>query len=404
VTNSTPIDTADASTFLRSVNAADGTFSEHFLMPITGFENSGQPAIPKGFMDKYDLYLTLDASGTGPTFDTLNVTLWADPKGNDGPVRVDETHDPSFAHGTRGDIALATGTEISANLMQDSTGTRHANFVESLTPTAIGSVLSGGALKAGMLMQESLTSPANVLSAIPQSDGITINLLKGGTAKIDFPSIDTVQYTNNVFSIVQPDGTFQAHRIDPVTGFVLSANPVIPAGFGTTYGLYFDITDTGTIGPGGQTFSSSTFKLMLDPGNQDGAVTATPDGIGFANTGTTGTQDDIVLGTGTMISGVATIDPTTQARSTHFVDSYTPGDFNALSPILSAPATFNFLNNTGASPLVATPGPNGTTIQTINGGEGAVTSVPEIGTGDTILIPNIPSHHLHHGMRFLSAL
>jgi hypothetical protein len=84
VTNFTPIDTADASTFLRSVNAADGTFSEHFLMPITGFENNGQPVIPKGFMDKYDLYLTLDASGTGPTFDTLNVTLWADPKGNDG--------------------------------------------------------------------------------------------------------------------------------------------------------------------------------------------------------------------------------------------------------------------------------------------------------------------------------
>ena len=62
-------------------------------------------------------------------------------------------------------------------------------------------------------------------------------------------------------------------------------------------------------------------------------MTSTPDGISFANTEATGTQDDIVLGTGTMISGVATIDPATQARTTHFVATYTPGDSNALSPI-----------------------------------------------------------------------
>ena len=48
----TSTDAADASTFLRSVNQADGSFSEHFLMPITSFENNGQPVIPKGFGDK----------------------------------------------------------------------------------------------------------------------------------------------------------------------------------------------------------------------------------------------------------------------------------------------------------------------------------------------------------------
>jgi hypothetical protein len=45
----TATDTANASTFLRSVNQTDGSFSERFLMPITGFENNGQPVVPKGF-------------------------------------------------------------------------------------------------------------------------------------------------------------------------------------------------------------------------------------------------------------------------------------------------------------------------------------------------------------------
>ena len=94
MTHFTPIDTAEASTFLRSVNPPDGSFSEHFLMPIAGFQNNGQPVMPKGFMDKFDLYLTLDASGGGGVFNTLNVTLWADPKANDGAVSVDAGHDP----------------------------------------------------------------------------------------------------------------------------------------------------------------------------------------------------------------------------------------------------------------------------------------------------------------------
>src|SRR4051794_16870821 len=172
--SATPIDTADASTFLRSVNQADGSFSEHFLMPITGFENDGQPVMPKGFLNHYDLYLTLDASGKGPAFETLNVALWADPKGNNGPAGVSADSDPSFANGTGGDILLATGSKVSASLTQDSTGTRHANFVEVLMPTELGSKLSAGALQANSLIQERLTSPATALSSEAQTDGSTI--------------------------------------------------------------------------------------------------------------------------------------------------------------------------------------------------------------------------------------
>lgn len=397
----TATDTANASTFLRSVNQADGSFSEHFLMPITGFENNGQPVVPKGFDKSYDLYLTIEATGKGTVFDLLNLTLWADPKANDGTPGVSETSDPSFSNGTRGDFPLAHGTLASATLMQDATGTRHANFVENLTPTLAGTLLSGGSLKPDTLLQEQLTSPASVLTAIPQADGTTVNLLQSGTAKISAPSFNAVQYQNNLFSIVQPDSTFVSHRIDPITGFTLNGKDVVPDGFGTSYGLYFDITDTGNSTPTSLSFTSSTFKLMYDPGNQNGAVTATPNGIAFANTGANGAADDIELGSGTFVSGVAGVDKATGFRTTHFVENFVPTDQAGLSPLVNSPAMFDFLNS-GSAVVVNTPQPDGTIVQTFSGaGGGVATSVPEIGDGTTVLVPNISSEHFHPRMGFL---
>ena len=401
----TPTDTADASTFLRSVNQPDGSFSEHFLMPITGFENDGNAVIPKEFGKAYDLYLTLDATGKGTIFNSLNMTLWADPKANDGTPGVSATSDPSFSNGTNGDIVLATGTMVSAQLAQDAAGTRHADFVEKLTPTLAGTILSGGSLKAGGLLEERLTTPSTVRQSIPQPDGTTINLVIGGTAKIDAPSFDAVQFTNNVYSVVQPDGTFLANRIDPITGFSIDGSPVVPDGFGSTYGVYFDFTDTGVATPTTHSITSSTFKLMYDPGDQDGAVTLTVNGIGFANTGPHGAADDIVLGTGTMVSTGSSFDPTTGILTTRFVDNYipVPGE-NDLSPLVGVPAVFDFVGTTLPGLLVNTPGPNGTLIQTINGANGstgAAKSVPDIGASDTLLFPDIAFGLFEHELGFI---
>jgi len=398
----TPTDTADASSFLRSVNQPDGTFSEHFLMPITGFEDGGNQAIPKEFGKAYDLYLTLDATGKGSVFNSLNVTLWADPKANDGTPGVSATSDPSFSNGTSGDIVLATGTMVSAQLSQDAAaGTRHADFVEKLTPTLAGTILSGGSLKAGGLLEEKLTTPLDVRESISQPDGTTINLVIGGTAQIDAPSFDAIQFTNSVYSVVQPDSTFVAHRIGVVTEFTAAGSPVVPDGFGSSYGVYFDIIDTGSSTPNSLSFTSSTFRIMLDPGNNNGAVTATPTGISFANTGATGAQDDIVLGTGSMISGIATIDPVTHARHTEFIDSYTPVGANPLSPFLSTSAVFDMSGAPGPSaPLVNTI-VNGVLIQTINGANVNVTSVPAIGASDTLLFPDIAFGLFEHKLGFI---
>jgi hypothetical protein len=397
----TATDTADASTYLRSVNQTDGSFSEHFLMPISGFENNGLPVTPKGYDKAFDLYLTVDATGKGTIFDSLNVTLWVDPQGNDGAAGVSETSDPSFSNGRQDDIALATGTMVSAHLTMDSSGARHADFVENLTPTLAGTTLSGGSLKEDTLLEEQLSpGPDTTTQSLPQADGTTVNLLANGVAKIDAPSFDAVHYQNNVFSTVQPDGTFVSHRLDPVTGFTLNGDSVVPAGFGPSYGLYFDITDTGVSTPTSLSFASSTFKLMYDPGNQDGAVTSTVNGITFANTGPSGAADDIVLGTGTMVSGVASFDPATGIRTTHFVETFTPTpDASELSPFVNSPAVFDLVNSGPASLLVNRPGPNGTILQTINGATGVAEAVPDIGEGATIFIPTVPG--IRHDLRFI---
>jgi hypothetical protein len=403
----TAVDSADASTFLKSVNQADGSFVEHFLMPVTGFENNGQSVLPQGLGKDYDLYLTIDATGKGTTFASLNVTLWADPTADDGTASATAAGGATFSHGTSGDIALAAGTMVSAQLKFDpATGIRHADFVELLTPTPAGTLLSGGSLKAGSLLEEQTTTPPAAFQAIPQADGSTINLVNGGSAKINAPIADTVGLTNNLYSVVQADGSFVAHRIVPVTGFNLNGIPVVPAGFGHTYGLYFDVIDTGVSTPTSLSFTSSTFRLMLDPGNHDGAVTVSSSGIAFANLGAKGTADDIVLGTGTLVSAVAAIDPVTGGRTVHYIENYVPapGEF-PLSPVLIGSAVFDIVNTTIPGVLVNTPGPDGTLIQTINGaGGGAVgvaKSVPEIGAGQTLLVPNIPSHFLHHRLGFI---
>ena len=76
-----PVDTFDTSTFLRAVVQPGGSSTvEHFLLPVTGLENNGQPVTPKGFGSLYGLFLTIDATLAANSFTSLNVTLWADPK------------------------------------------------------------------------------------------------------------------------------------------------------------------------------------------------------------------------------------------------------------------------------------------------------------------------------------
>ena len=77
---------------------------------------------------------------------------------------------------------------------------------------------------------------------------------------------DTIIQEEFLRGVGQPDGSFVASRILVITGFSLNGNPVTPAGFGSSYGLYFDIVDTGVDHlPVSITFASSDFILKADP-------------------------------------------------------------------------------------------------------------------------------------------
>lgn len=115
---------------------------------------------------------------------------------------------------------------------------------------------------------------------------------------------DTIFTTNYLTDVGQLDGSGRTRQIDVVTGFALGGNPVSPVGFGSSYGLYFEVLDTHTNGPLPQIirFSSLNFSLKADPRNQNGTAFATVAGAGFANTGATGEADDITLATGSLVS------------------------------------------------------------------------------------------------------
>jgi hypothetical protein len=193
-----PVDTLDTSTFLRAVVQPGGTSTvERFLLPVTGLENNGQPVTPRGFGSLYGLFLTIDATLAANSFTSLNVTLWADPKNDASNPGVSETSDPAFANGMANDIVLATGTMVSGSLSFDpATGIRHADFVESITPTLAGSVLLHGSIQPGTLLHEQLTTPPTAFQSLPQADGTTVNTVTNGAAQVTVDSGGTIEVPN----------------------------------------------------------------------------------------------------------------------------------------------------------------------------------------------------------------
>jgi hypothetical protein len=62
-----------------------------------------------------------------------------------------------------------------------SVATRHANFVEQLTPTKLGLEAFGGSLTAGDQLQELLTTSPGNFKSLPMAGGGSVQLVNGGT-------------------------------------------------------------------------------------------------------------------------------------------------------------------------------------------------------------------------------
>jgi hypothetical protein len=178
---SVTFDQLDTTTYLHSDVAADGTFVEHFILQVNRFELSGSPVDVPGLGTKFGMYFLIDATGHqgaggAAVFDSMNIALMVDRHNNDGTPSSTE-QGIGFSNGTHGDFALAKGTLYSADLLVDPDGTRHPDFIQTITPTEAGEKVFGASLDPCALLEELLTTPGGPVSS--PNDGGRIDVVDG---------------------------------------------------------------------------------------------------------------------------------------------------------------------------------------------------------------------------------
>ena len=178
---SVTFDQFDTTTYLHSDNAADGSFVEHFILQVNGFELGGSPVALPGFGTHYGMYFLIDATGSGASgttvFDSMHIALMVDPGNDDGTPSSTE-QGIGFSNGTHGDFALANGTLKSAGIVVGSDGTTHPHFVQGIKPTEAGERIFGASLDAHALLQELLTTPGGPTS-FDEGGGNSVNVVNG---------------------------------------------------------------------------------------------------------------------------------------------------------------------------------------------------------------------------------
>jgi hypothetical protein len=201
-----------------------------------------------------------------------------------------------------------------------------------------------------------------------------------------FTPVDTLETSTYLHSVVQPNNSFDLQWVMPVTGLSDNGQPVEPPGFDKSYGLYLTIAASGFLNTGGPpTYTSINAELWADPKNDVGTASSTVDGITCSGS----ISNDIVLATGTMVSGTMSMDPSTMVRMATYVEQLTPTlDGTVLlhgSIQQGDQLTENFV--TQPSEFQALPQSDGTTVDLVNGGAATVTLSNPDGSPATISIP-----------------
>ena len=208
------------------------------------------------------------------------------------------------------------------------------------------------------------TAPAHATAIVP----FTWDLSKASPTLGGGPfTADSISMTTFLSALAPPGGgptpeTF----IFAINGFKLGATNVTPVGLGSAYGLYLiaDVTVTAA-----NVYTKINIALKADPGNQDGAPSATLAGVAFANTGATGAADDITLATGSLVSGSFGLQPNGQLGA-HFVEAFVPAPSQSavfLSPTNTPQFIEEFLFNTATSRTTSTL-PDGSVSTLVNNG------------------------------------
>lgn len=160
----------------------------------------------------------------------------------------------------------------------------------------------------------------------------------GASPSLNAPAFtaDAIQGKHYLFSagpaVIPSPLIYTSSFIEPITGFTLGGSAVSALGLNGTpgaagsYGLYVRMDlQTLALGTTNTEFLGGTVKLMADPGNHNGAVSSSAAGLTFANTGPTGTQDDITLATGSLVSSNLSYNPAPGiARIGDFVETLQP--------------------------------------------------------------------------------
>jgi hypothetical protein len=210
-----------------------------------------------------------------------------------------------------------------------------------------------------------------------------------------FTPVDTLDTSTFLHSVIQTsNSSFALEWLMPVTGLENDGQPVkLPS----NYDLYLTIDASGIVGqttptPIATKFTSIDVTLWADPRNDTGTASSTVEnGAAFSGS----TNNDIVLATGTMVSGQMSVD---SAGVRHATDvetltptldgtlllggSIKPGDL-LTEQFTTQPNEFKVVNPAD-NPLVS----DGTSVNLVNGGSATVTLSDPNGSPDTILIPN----------------
>jgi hypothetical protein len=177
-------------------------------------------------------------------------------------------------------------------------------------------------------------------------------------------------------AVGQPNGLTPERFIQPILSFQKGGATVPTPGLGSQYGLYFDILATFS-SVGGPHFDNLDVKLMADRNADNGTPSATAPGIAFSNPA--GVANDLVLATGSLISGALRRDPVTDIRSARFVDTFTlvpsQAGFFVTPPGTATKLEINL--TTLPDRFSALPQANGNVIQLVNNGSGTARLVPE---------------------------
>jgi hypothetical protein len=202
----------------------------------------------------------------------------------------------------------------------------------------------------------------------------------GHGKSVTFDQFDTTTYLH---SDVAADTSFSERLILQVNGFELNGAPVELPGFGTNYGMYFVIDATGHVPANGvASYDTMHIALMVDPGNNDGTLSSTEQGVGFVN----GTGGDFALASGTLESAGIQVDPD-GTRHPDFVQKIEPTEAGEkiFGASLDPSSLLQELLTTPGGPQIFDEG-GGKTVDVVNGA--GATGLPA--TGVVALDPQAP--------------